>query len=124
MLLLTTFFQLSSSNHLQRHTQTSSDKEYDNAIYYNELNGIQTKLNTDLNNIKDQFTRINLQLNNTNISSSAQVIFLQESLADERDALFNIQNYLNVPFALRSCQCVNLTQPQKDSLKIQIQNVS
>jgi hypothetical protein len=44
-------------------------------------------------------------------------------LANERDSLFNLQTYLNVPFALRSCQCLNLTQPQKDQLSAQIQEV-
>ena len=28
-----------------------------------------------------------------------------------------------MPFALRSCQCLNLTQPQKDQLSAQIQEV-
>ncbi len=88
------------------------------------MNGIQGRLDDDLKKIQDQFTNINNQLNTTNITASAQIIILQESLANERDALFNIQKYLNVPFALRSCQCINVTQIQKDNLKAQIDNAS
>jgi hypothetical protein len=84
---------------------------------------MQKRFGNDLNDIKDKFTEINLKLKKTNISASEKVIFLQENLANERDSLFNIQNYLNIPFALRSCQCVNVTKEQKDSLQIQIVGV-
>lgn len=70
---------------------------------------MEQRFSKDLNAIKDQFRDINSQLANTNISASEKVTILQENLAEERDSLFNIQNYLNVPFALRSCQCVNVT---------------
>ena len=72
--------------------------------------------------IKDKFTAINLKLKDTNISASSKVIYLQETLANERDALYNIQTYLAVPFALRSCQCVNLTTAAKEQLETQIKN--
>lgn len=37
--------------------------------------------------------------------------------------MYNVQNYLNVPFALRSCQCVNVTQEEKNTLGLQINSV-
>lgn len=84
---------------------------------------MQRRFTNDLNSIKDQFTKINLKLADTNISASEKVIYLQENLANERDSLYNVQNYLNVPFALRSCQCVNVTQEEKDTLEQQINTV-
>jgi len=41
------------------------------------LNGIQNRFKQDIKRIKDKFTAINLELNNTNITASDQVIFLQ-----------------------------------------------
>lgn len=37
--------------------------------------------------------------------------------------MFNIQRYLNVPFALRSCQCVNLTLEETKAIAAQVQDV-
>ena len=41
---------------------------------------------------------------------------LEEGLADERDSLYSIQQYLNLPYDQRSCQCFNFT----DELKAQM----
>ena len=37
--------------------------------------------------------------------------------------MYNIQTYLNVPFALKSCQCVNLTEDQQQQLRNQVETV-
>ena len=65
-----------------------------------------------------------MRLNNTNISSSSKFVYLQETLAEERDSLYKIQTYLNTPYALRSCQCVNLTADAKDDIAQSIADVS
>ncbi len=45
---------------------------------------------------------------------------LQETLADERDAIYTVEQKLNQPFALISCQCLNLTDELKEQLQAQI----
>ena len=48
---------------------------------------------------------------------------MQQTLAQERNALYNIQTYLNVPFALKSCQCLNFTIQQKAQLQTQVNKI-
>jgi hypothetical protein len=112
--LLLVIMEQVNSLHIQAVVQ--DPKEYKQETYYSELSGMQVRFSNDLKVINEKFKGINLKLADTNISASDKVIFLQENLAEERDSLFNIQNYLNVPFALRSCQCINVTQKQKDDL--------
>ena len=52
-----------------------------------------------------------------------QLSLLQEGLADERDSLYSIQQYLNLPFNERSCQCFNFTDELKLKLKDSIDEV-
>lgn len=109
---------------LRLHAASPQDpKVYDEDAYLTSLAQTQEKLANDVRAIQSKFKDINLRLKDTNISDSQKLIFLQESMANERDSLFNLQTYLNVPFALRACQCLNLTQQQKDQLIAQIKDV-
>lgn len=109
---------------LRLHAASPQDpKIYDEDAYLTSLAKTQEMLANDVKAIQSKFKDINLRLKGTNISDSEKLIFLQESMANERDSLFNLQTYLNVPFALRACQCLNLTQQQKDQLTAQIQDV-
>jgi peptidoglycan hydrolase CwlO-like protein len=109
---------------LRLHAASPQDpKVYDEDAYLTSLARTQEDFSNDVKAIQAKFTDINLRLKNTNISDSEKLIFLQESMANERDSLFNLQTYLNVPFALRACQCLNLTQKQKEELQAQIQDV-
>lgn len=126
-ILLVLFTFLQSSHSIQIHQQTkpsNTDNVYNKNLYLQELTNIQNRFRTDLNQIKDKFTQMNQELSSTNASSSSQVITLQETLAEERDALYNIQQYLNVPFALKSCECLNFTEDQKKQLQTQINEVN
>lgn len=49
-----------------------------------------------------------------------QLSLLQEGLADERDSLYQIQQYLKLPFNERSCKCFNFTDDLKDKLRAEI----
>lgn len=89
-----------------------------------QLESIQNRYKGDLQAIRAKFVQINLGLNATNASSSSQVIALQETLAEERDALYNLQQYLALPFALKSCECLNFTPEQRQDLQAQVGEVS
>lgn len=126
-ILLVLFTFLQSSHSIQIHQQTkpsNTDNVYNKNLYLQELTNIQNRFRTDLNQIKDKFTQMNQELSSTNASSSSQVITLQETLAEERDALYIFQQYLNVPFALKSCECLNFTEGQKKQLQTQINEVN
>ena len=69
----------------------------------------QTKLKSDLANIQKMFTSIDSSLQKAADDPSQKLQILQEGLADERDQLITIQQYLNLPLSKRSCQCVNFT---------------
>jgi DNA repair ATPase RecN len=99
--------------HLHLQTVESNSNVYNKNLYLQELNSIQNRFKSDLEAIKAKFTKINEELKQTNASSSSQVIKLQETLAEERDALYNVQKYLSLPFALKSCECLNFTDAQK-----------
>lgn len=47
-------------------------------------------------------------LNDSSLNDGQKQMKLQEALADERDSLRDIQNSLKVPYALKSCQCLDL----------------
>ncbi len=49
---------------------------------------------------------------------------LSEGMADERDTLYNIETYLNLPFEIEPCQTVNLTAEQRATLQKQIDTVN
>ena len=54
---------------------------YNQQLYLQQLTIIQNQFATDLANIHATFVQLNLQLNQTNISSSSQIIQLQQTLA-------------------------------------------
>jgi hypothetical protein len=45
-------------------------------------------------------------------------------MADERDTLYNMSTYMNLPFEIEPCYPVNLTSEQRDQLQQQINNVN
>jgi hypothetical protein len=49
---------------------------------------------------------------------------LSEGMADERDTLYNIETYLNLPFEIEPCKTVNLTAEQRATLQKQIDTVN
>lgn len=74
--------------------------------------------------IKQQIDQLKNQLNSTGISSQDQVVALQEGLAEERDALYNVEQFLNLPFNLTPCNSTSLSKQQRDSLRNQSNSVA
>lgn len=99
--------------HLNLHANETATNVYNKNLYLQELEKIQAQFKSDLQSVQAKFIKINQELNSTNASSSSQVIKLQETLAEERDALYNIGKYLSLPYALKSCECLNFTEAQK-----------
>jgi hypothetical protein len=97
---------------------------YNQNLYLQQLSLIQSRFQLDVSSIQATFAQLNAYLNNTNISSSSEIIKLQQTLAQESNALYNIENYLTVPYALKSCECLNFTTAEKAQLQQQIANVS
>lgn len=69
------------------------------------------------------FKDIDNSLENAADDPSKKLQILQEGLADERDALISIQQYLNLPLNERSCQCFNFTKEMKEKIQMQLNNV-
>lgn len=113
MIAVIVLFQSTSAIHLHLQATQENSNVYNKNLYLQELSSIQSRFKSDLEAIKAKFTKINEELKQTNASSSSQVIKLQETLAEERDALYNVQKYLSLPFALKSCECLNFTDVQK-----------
>lgn len=113
LITIIALLQTTSAMHLHLQTVETNSNVYNKNLYLQELNSIQSRFKSDLEAIKAKFTKINEELKQTNASSSSQVIKLQETLAEERDALYNVQKYLSLPFALKSCECLNFTDAQK-----------
>ncbi len=78
--------------------------------YLSDLSQTQKKLQDDLNEVKEQIDSLNEELANTSDDPNEQLKKYNEGIADERDSIYNIQNYLNLPFDTRFCEEHNLTQ--------------
>jgi hypothetical protein len=63
--------------------------------------------------IKTEIESINKQLQINPNDTDYQTTVLQEGLAEERDALYNIEAFLTLPFDLRSCNCSSLSAQQR-----------
>ena len=59
--------------------------------------------------IQDEVTEINKVLDNEKATSGYKLTKLQEAMADERDSLYKVENDLVLPFALKKCSCMSLT---------------
>ena len=88
-LFLLLLLLLHSPSALQIHEQTQP-VVYSQALYLKELTLIQQKFATDLLKIQGTFAQLNSYLNNTNVSSSSEVVKLQQTLAQESNSLYNI----------------------------------
>jgi|JI9StandDraft_2_1071091.scaffolds.fasta_scaffold274875_1 peptidoglycan hydrolase CwlO-like protein len=113
ILVLVFLLQSTEAMHLNLHANETATNVYNKNLYLQELEKIQAQFKSDLQSVQAKFIKINQELNSTNASSSSQVIKLQETLAEERDALYNIEKYLSLPYALKSCECLNFTEAQK-----------
>ena len=126
LIIMITFFMIINLTFgLQLHLQSSPPPSniYNQSQYLQNLTSIQNTFKKDIMKIQATFTTLNSYLNNTNISSSSQIIKLQQTLASESNALYNIQKYLSVPFALKSCECLNFTAKQRSQLQSQVNKV-
>lgn len=74
LLLLCLCFLLQTAQSLQLHyanTTVPLSNVYNQQLYLQQLTMIQSQFATDITNIQATFVQLNLQLNQTNISSSA-----------------------------------------------------
>jgi hypothetical protein len=74
--------------------------------------------------IKSQINDLNGKLNSVDSNSSQYLVLLSEGLAQERDALYNVEIFMRLPFQLRACNCSSLTANQRDSLRNQTMEVN
>jgi hypothetical protein len=69
----------------------------------------QNQLKTDLLQIQQQFAQIDQSIKNAANDPLQQLRVYEEGIADERDSLFSIQQYLTLPYNERACKCFNFT---------------
>ena len=68
--------------------------------------------------------QLDQRLNQTGINPDDQLVILQEGLAQERDALYNVEVFMRLPFGLMPCNSTRLTSAQADSLKNQTAQIT
>lgn len=104
------------------HQQTTA--KYNAINYLSELEQRQNKFKADILSIRAQIDQMNKTLNSSTLTPNQQLTTLSEGMADERDTLYNIETYLNMPFEIEPCTCqLNLTADQRDKLQQQIDTV-
>lgn len=90
-------------------------------LYDSEANRAQLekrfdRYRDDLVRLREQVTKLKEQLRAARGDASLSVSALQETIANERDILFNIQEYLQLPFNYSLCDCYKFTEEQKAKL--------
>ena len=79
--LISLLLQLTTPMQLQHLSSPAASNVYNPTQYLQELLAIQNRFSADLAKIQSNFATINSNLNNTNISASAEIIQLQQTLA-------------------------------------------
>lgn len=102
----------------------SSEPTYNADNYLEQLNARQQRLKSDMANIRKQIQELNVIINSTSITDDQKLTELNEGIADQRDALYNIETYLYPPFEIEPCKAVNLTDAQRERLQQQINKVN
>lgn len=85
---------------------------------------IQNQLKTDLLEIQSQFAELDQQLAHAVDDPYEQLRIYEEGIADERDSLYRIQQYLTLPYNQRACQCINFTSELRDKMNAQLTAVN
>lgn len=87
---------------------------YDRDSYLQSMEATKLRVQSDWKNIRQRIDRLKADLNGTGVNDKLRLT--QEALADERDMLQRIEEYIGLPFPLKSCQCINFSQDNKQSL--------
>lgn len=80
------------------HEQTTN--KYNATDYLRNLESRQQKFISDVNLIKKQIDDMNKILNSSTLTIDDQLTAISEGMADERDSLYNIETYLDLPFEI------------------------
>lgn len=97
---------------------------YDPEQYLNSLQQTQTQLRNDLQNIQQQFKKLDDSISAAAYDANEQLRLYQEGIADERDSIYQVQQYLALPFNERACKCFNFSDQLREQLKTQIDAVN
>lgn len=73
--------------------------------------------------IKQRVDNLKEILNSPDLPPDDALTALQEGMAEERDALYNVEVYLNLPFNLTPCNSTRLSADQRDSLLKEVEEV-
>jgi hypothetical protein len=73
------------------------------------LQQTQDQFHSDLLQIQKQFAQIDQSIKNAANDPLQQLRVYSEGVADERDSLYSIQQYLKIPYNQRACKCFNFT---------------
>ena len=92
--------------HIQSHSQLTN--RYNENDYLQELQDRENNLKDSLDQIKTQFTQLQNSIKQLN-DTDQQDIALQETLARERDSLYNVEQLINAPFNYTPCNSTQLS---------------
>jgi peptidoglycan hydrolase CwlO-like protein len=106
------------------HFQSTPITYYNSTNYLTALEARQAQLQSDLQSIQNQISSINETLRNSSLVPNQRLSTLSEGIADERDSLYNIETYINLPFEIEPCYPINLSDTQRAQLQQQINNVN
>jgi prefoldin subunit 5 len=95
---------------------------YDQSANLQQLESKILAYQADLAKLQRQVQRLKRDLSEAE-STTIKIGALNEVQADERDALISINSYLNLPFKYSQCECVTLSNEQRQQVNQQIKSI-
>ena len=62
-------------------------------------------------------------LKDAGTETSTKIVKVSEGIADERDQLYSIEQFLKMPFQIKKCQCKVLSEEEKTQMERQIASI-
>lgn len=118
ILILTLVLAASSKVH---HSQTTLQEQ--NIAYYDALMAKENDLKARLAQIESAIAMLNTTLSQVQNNTSIQIIALEDTMADERYLLDELQQTHVLPLSLKSVNCTNITQQDLSQIQISIQQI-
>jgi prefoldin subunit 5 len=95
---------------------------YDQSANLQQLESKILAYEADLGKLQKRVQRLKRDLSEAE-STTIKIGALNEAQADQRDALISINSYLNLPFEYSQCECVALTNEQRQQVNQQIKSI-
>lgn len=99
------------------------DKLYDSGANNQQLQLRLKRYQGDLDKLKAQIAGLKNTIKGGRASSSVALSSVEETIANERDILSDIQSYLILPFNYSLCHCYSFSSQQKQKLNTDLEQI-